>query len=69
MLEAGRARTRGRRHVLVVGDGINEIDASGEEVIRHLVQRLRENGDHRGRSAGSRRQVLQRDGATPGSTR
>jgi len=30
--------------VLIVGDGINELDASGEEVIRHLVQRLREGG-------------------------
>ena len=27
-------------YLLVVGDAINEIDASGEEVIRHLVQRL-----------------------------
>ena len=32
------------RYVLVVGDAINELDASGEEMIRHLVQRLRENG-------------------------
>jgi SulP family sulfate permease len=30
--------------VLVVGDTINEIDGSGEEVIRHLVERLRESG-------------------------
>ncbi|MGI9047061.1 MAG: SulP family inorganic anion transporter [Burkholderiales bacterium] len=30
------------RFVLVVGEGINEIDASGEEVIRHLVLRLQE---------------------------
>jgi SulP family sulfate permease len=27
-------------YLLVVGDAINEIDASGEEVIRHLVERL-----------------------------
>ncbi|HTY03636.1 MAG TPA: SulP family inorganic anion transporter [Rhodocyclaceae bacterium] len=27
-------------YLLVVGDGINELDASGEEVIRHLVERL-----------------------------
>jgi SulP family sulfate permease len=27
-------------YLLVVGDGINELDASGEEVIRHLVARL-----------------------------
>jgi SulP family sulfate permease len=31
-------------YVLIVGDGINEIDASGEEVIHHLVERLSENG-------------------------
>ena len=31
-------------YVLVVGDGINDIDASGEEVIHHLVERLNENG-------------------------
>ena len=28
-------------YLLIVGDGINELDASGEEVVRHLVQRLR----------------------------
>lgn len=32
------------RYVLVVGDGINELDASGEEVIHHLVDRLKSNG-------------------------
>ena len=32
------------KHILVVGDGINQLDASGEEVIRHLVERLRDNG-------------------------
>ncbi len=31
-------------YLLVVGDGINELDASGEEVMRHLVERLRGNG-------------------------
>ncbi len=31
-------------YVLVVGDGINDIDASGEEVIHHLVERLNGNG-------------------------
>jgi len=31
-------------YILVVSDAINELDASGEEMIRHLVQRLRENG-------------------------
>jgi sulfate permease, SulP family len=30
--------------ILVVGDGINELDASGEEVIHHLVHRLHDNG-------------------------
>ncbi|HET9701387.1 MAG TPA: SulP family inorganic anion transporter [Burkholderiales bacterium] len=32
------------KYLLVVADGINELDASGEEVIHHLVQRLRDNG-------------------------
>lgn len=32
------------RYVLVVGDGINQLDASGEEVLHHLNDRLRENG-------------------------
>lgn len=32
------------RYLLVVGNGINQLDASGEEVIQHLVQRLRGNG-------------------------
>jgi len=32
------------RYVLVVGDAINQLDASGEEVVHHLVERLRENG-------------------------
>jgi SulP family sulfate permease len=31
-------------YLLIVGDGINDIDASGEEVIHHLVDRLNENG-------------------------
>lgn len=31
-------------YLLIVGDGINELDASGEEVIHHLVDRLRGNG-------------------------
>ena len=34
----------GLKTLLVVGSGINQIDASGEEVVRHLVQRLREGG-------------------------
>ncbi|WP_374239341.1 SulP family inorganic anion transporter [Thiocapsa sp. C2-2m] len=31
-------------YLLVVADGINEIDASGEEVMHHVVERLRANG-------------------------
>ena len=31
-------------YLLIVSDGINDIDASGEEVIHHLVERLNENG-------------------------
>ena len=38
------ARRPAARHVLVVGDGINQMDASGEAVVRHLVERLGENG-------------------------
>jgi SulP family sulfate permease len=30
--------------LLIVGDGINELDASGEEVVHHIVERLRGNG-------------------------
>ncbi|MDP1927191.1 MAG: SulP family inorganic anion transporter [Thiobacillus sp.] len=32
------------KFVLVVGDGINQLDASGEEVIHHLVDRLKSTG-------------------------
>lgn len=32
------------KFLLVIGDGINQMDASGEEVVRHLVERLREHG-------------------------
>lgn len=32
------------KHILVVSDGINQMDASGEEVVHHLTRRLRENG-------------------------
>ena len=34
----------GARHLLIVGDGINQIDASGEEMLRHLVERLHAGG-------------------------
>ncbi len=43
ILEAVAANP-GARHLLVVGNGINELDASGEEVMRHVVERLRGNG-------------------------
>lgn len=43
VLEA-RARFPKARTILVVGSGINRIDASGEEKIRELVQVLRESG-------------------------
>ena len=43
ILEAAAANPKAR-WLLVVGDGINEIDASGEEVVRHLVERLRGSG-------------------------
>jgi sulfate permease, SulP family len=32
------------KFILVVGDGINQLDASGEEVIHHLISRLKDNG-------------------------
>ncbi len=38
------ARFPKAKYVLVVADGINQIDASGEETIRLLAQRLAENG-------------------------
>ena len=32
------------KYLLLLGDGINQLDASGEELIQRLVKRLRENG-------------------------
>jgi len=32
------------KFILIVGNGVNQIDASGEEVLHHLVERLRDNG-------------------------
>lgn len=32
------------KYILVVGDSINQLDASGEEVVHHLVERLRGSG-------------------------
>jgi SulP family sulfate permease len=43
ILEAVAANPEARA-VLVVGEGINEIDASGEEVMNHVVQHLRDAG-------------------------
>ena len=43
MLEAVAAKPNAK-YVLVVGNGINNLDASGEEVIRALYERLRDNG-------------------------
>jgi SulP family sulfate permease len=43
VLEAVTARPKAR-YVLVVANGINNLDASGEEIIRLLHERLRDNG-------------------------
>lgn len=32
------------KHLLIVSDGINQLDASGDEVIHHVVERLRSSG-------------------------
>ena len=32
------------KHVIIVGNGINELDASGEDILSLLTDRLRENG-------------------------
>ncbi|MDP1636130.1 MAG: sodium-independent anion transporter, partial [Gallionellaceae bacterium] len=32
------------RFLLIVADGINQLDASGDDVIHHLVERLRSSG-------------------------
>ena len=44
--------------ILVVGDGINQLDASGEEVLHQLVSRLRDNGVQLVFS-GLKRQILE----------
>lgn len=46
------------KFILVVSDGINQLDASGEEVLHHLVQRLRATGVTMVFS-GLKRQVLE----------
>lgn len=43
ILEAVAAKPKAK-YVLVVGDGINNLDATGEEVIKHLHERLHGNG-------------------------
>jgi SulP family sulfate permease len=43
ILEAVAGKPKAK-YVLVVGDGINNLDATGEEVIKHLNERLHESG-------------------------
>jgi SulP family sulfate permease len=57
ILEAVAAKS-GARYILVVGNGINQVDASGVEVIQHMVERLRESGVTMVFS-GLKRQVLE----------
>jgi len=45
-------------HILIVSDAINQLDASGEEVLHHLHERLKEN-NIRMVFSGLKRQVLQ----------
>lgn len=45
------------KFILVVGDGINQLDASGEEMLHHLSQRLHDNGV-RLVFSGLKRQIL-----------
>jgi SulP family sulfate permease len=46
------------KYLLVVGDAINQMDASGEEVLHHLVERLHDN-DITVVFSGLKRQILQ----------
>lgn len=46
------------KFILVVGDGINQLDASGEEVLDHMVTRLHDNGVQLVFS-GLKRQIMQ----------
>jgi len=43
ILEAAATHSSAR-YILVVGDAINQLDASGEEVLRHLVERFQSSG-------------------------
>lgn len=56
LLEAA-AHHKDAKYILVVGDGINQLDASGEEVLRHIIERLRDSGITIAFS-GLKRQVL-----------
>ncbi|MDH5180463.1 MAG: sulfate permease [Gammaproteobacteria bacterium] len=56
ILEAA-ANNKEAKYILVVGDGINELDASGEEVLRHVIERLSDSGITIAFS-GLKRQVL-----------
>jgi len=38
------ANSPNAKHLLIVSEGINQLDASGDEVIHHVVERLRSNG-------------------------
>jgi sulfate permease, SulP family len=38
------ANNTSAKYLLIVSDGINQLDASGDEVIHHMVERLRSNG-------------------------
>ena len=40
----GLAERPKAKYVLIVGDAINQLDASGEEVVHHLIDRLKEAG-------------------------
>jgi len=52
------ARNPKAKFILIVGDGINEIDASGQETVRHLVERLHA-GDVTMMFSGLKQQVIQ----------
>jgi len=41
---ASEANNPNVKFILVVGDAINQLDASGEEVLRHLVERMKQTG-------------------------
>ncbi|MFP5419004.1 MAG: SulP family inorganic anion transporter [Gammaproteobacteria bacterium] len=40
----GLAERPNAKYVLIVGDAINQLDASGEEVVHHLIERLKAGG-------------------------